>query len=59
MWKKGRGTTESARLGTGTIHQALSDHERTIQLDPDFAMGYGRVASDYCSTVQIGQANEY
>ena len=45
--------------GTGTIQQALLDHQRAIQLDPNFAMGYAGVASDYFSSGQIGRANEY
>ena len=51
------GTKEAS--GTGTVNQALLDHQRAIQLDPNFAMGYAGVASDYFSTGQIGRANEY
>ncbi len=51
------GNKESS--GTGTIQQALLDHQRAIQLDPNFAMGYAGVAGDYYSTGQIGRANEY
>jgi eukaryotic-like serine/threonine-protein kinase len=45
--------------GTGTIQQGLLDHQRAIQLDPNFAMGYAGVASDYFSSGQLGRANEY
>ena len=51
------GNKESS--GTGTIQQALLDHQRAIQLDPNFAMGYAGVAGDYYSSGQIGRANEY
>ena len=51
------GTKEG--MGTGTIQQALLDHQRAIQLDPNFAMGYAGVASDYYSSGQPGRANEY
>jgi eukaryotic-like serine/threonine-protein kinase len=45
--------------GTGTVNQALLDHQRAIQLDPNFAMGYVGVAGDYFYSLQPGRANEY
>jgi tetratricopeptide (TPR) repeat protein len=45
--------------GSGTNQQALLDHQRAIQLDPNFAMGYAGVANDYYSSGQIGRGYEY
>jgi eukaryotic-like serine/threonine-protein kinase len=38
---------------------ALPYHQRAIQLDPNFAMGYLAVGGDYASLGEIGRANEY
>ncbi len=38
---------------------ALPYHQRAIQLDPNFAMGYGVLGSDYFSRGELGRANEY
>ena len=38
---------------------ALPHHQRAIQLDPNFAMGYMAVGSEYFSLSQTGRANEY
>jgi serine/threonine protein kinase/tetratricopeptide (TPR) repeat protein len=38
---------------------ALPYHQRAIQLDPSFAMGYWVVASDYYSLGELGRASEY
>jgi serine/threonine protein kinase/tetratricopeptide (TPR) repeat protein len=38
---------------------ALPFHERAIQLDPNFAMGYEAVASDYYAKGEVGPASEY
>ncbi len=38
---------------------ALPFHERAIQLDPNFAMGYEAVASDYYAKGEVGRASEY
>jgi len=38
---------------------ALSYDQRAIQLDPNFAMGYAAVGSDYFSLGELGRANEY
>ncbi len=38
---------------------ALPYHQRAIQLDPNFAMGYGGVGNDYGSLVEPGRASEY
>ncbi|PYX15830.1 MAG: hypothetical protein DMG87_17905, partial [Acidobacteria bacterium] len=38
---------------------ALPYHQRAIQLDPNFAMGYLAVGGDYGSLGEIGRANEY
>jgi eukaryotic-like serine/threonine-protein kinase len=38
---------------------ALPEHQRAIQLDPNFAKGYGEVGGDYFSLGEPGRANEY
>jgi serine/threonine protein kinase/Tfp pilus assembly protein PilF len=38
---------------------ALPFHQRAIELDPNFAMGYRAVGSDYQSLGEVGRAGEY
>lgn len=38
---------------------ALPYHQRAIELDPNFAMGYGAVGDDYFSLNELGRASEY
>ena len=38
---------------------ALPYHQRAIELDPNFAMGYLSVAYDYSSLAEVGRADEY
>jgi len=38
---------------------ALPYHQRAIQLDPDFAIGYEQVGNDYYNVGELGRANEY
>ncbi len=38
---------------------ALPYHQRAIELDPNFAMGYASVGSDYQSLGELGRASEY
>jgi serine/threonine protein kinase/tetratricopeptide (TPR) repeat protein len=38
---------------------ALPYHQRAIQLDPNFAMGYGVVGNDYNGLEELGRASEY
>jgi eukaryotic-like serine/threonine-protein kinase len=38
---------------------ALVYDQRAIQLDPDFAMGYGAAANDYRALGELGRASEY
>ncbi len=38
---------------------ALPYHQRAIELDPNFAMGYGAVGDDYFSLSELGRASEY
>ena len=38
---------------------ALPYNQRAIQLDPNFAMGYRSVGTDYYSLGEVGRANEY
>ena len=38
---------------------ALPYHQRAIELDPNFAMGYSAVGSDYFSLGELGRASEY
>jgi eukaryotic-like serine/threonine-protein kinase len=37
----------------------LPYHQRAIQLDPNFAMGYGALGVDYYSLGELGRAREY
>jgi eukaryotic-like serine/threonine-protein kinase len=37
---------------------ALSDYQRAIQLDPNFAMGHWAVAAGYAGLGEVGRANE-
>jgi len=38
---------------------ALPYHQRAIELDPNFAMGYAAVGADYSSLGELGRASEY
>ena len=38
---------------------ALPYHQRAIELDPNFAMGYAVVGNDYFSLGELGRASEY
>jgi eukaryotic-like serine/threonine-protein kinase len=38
---------------------ALPDHQRAIQLDPNFAIAYAAVASDYYGMAELGRARDY
>ncbi len=38
---------------------ALAYHQRAIQLDPNFAMGYVAVGDDYATLGELGRASEY
>ena len=38
---------------------ALSDFQRAIQLDPNFAMAYGALGGQYSSLAQVGRGAEY
>ena len=38
---------------------ALTYHQRAIELDPNFAMGYAQVGNDYFSLSELGRASEY
>jgi serine/threonine protein kinase/tetratricopeptide (TPR) repeat protein len=38
---------------------ALPHHQRAIELDPNFALGYQGVGDDYYSMGQLGRANEF
>ena len=38
---------------------ALPYHQRAIELDPNFAMGYGAVGTDYTNLGELGRASEY
>jgi eukaryotic-like serine/threonine-protein kinase len=42
-----------------SIAAALPYHERAVQLDPNFAMGYRAVGNDYFSLGELGRASEY
>ena len=38
---------------------ALSYHQRAIELDPNFAMGYEKIGEDYFGLGELGRAREY
>ena len=38
---------------------ALPFYQRAVQLDPNFAMGYARVGTDYASLGELGRGREY
>jgi eukaryotic-like serine/threonine-protein kinase len=38
---------------------ALTDHQRAIQLDPNFAMGYEQVGNDYGDLGELARSSEY
>jgi eukaryotic-like serine/threonine-protein kinase len=38
---------------------ALPYHQRAVELDPSFAMGYRAVAADYYGMAEVGRASEY
>jgi tetratricopeptide (TPR) repeat protein len=42
-----------------SIAAALPYHQRAVQLDPNFAMGYRAVGNDYFSLGELGRASEY
>src|ERR1700690_1873993 len=51
-------------LGENAYHEkggaaALPYHQRAIELDPNFAMGYWAVGDDYFSLAEIWRASEY
>ncbi|HXZ40424.1 MAG TPA: protein kinase [Terriglobales bacterium] len=51
-------------LGEKASHESsasagLAQHQRAIQLDPTFAMGYEEVGNDYYSLGELGRASEY
>ncbi len=41
------------------IDAAVVYHQRAIQLDPNFAMGYNALAGNYASLGELGRASEY
>jgi eukaryotic-like serine/threonine-protein kinase len=41
------------------LTSAMTYHQRAIELDPNFAMGYLVVGYDYASLVEMGRADEY
>jgi eukaryotic-like serine/threonine-protein kinase len=49
---------EKAHREKGTA-AGLPYHQRAIELDPNFAMGYEEVGSDYYSLGQVGRGSEY
>jgi eukaryotic-like serine/threonine-protein kinase len=50
------GTIASGRQG---VAAALPLHQRAIELDPNFAMGYRVVGGDYYELGEVGRASEY
>jgi serine/threonine protein kinase len=47
------------KAGDKDTAASLPYHQRAIQLDPNFAMGYLAVGDDYSSLGEVGRANEY
>jgi eukaryotic-like serine/threonine-protein kinase len=41
------------------VAAALAYHQRAIELDPNFAMGYQKVGGDYYGMAELGRASEY
>src|SRR4029077_10172745 len=41
------------------VAAALPYHQRAIELDPNFAVGYNAVGTDYISLGELGRASEY
>ncbi len=41
------------------IAAAIPHHQRAIELDPNFAMGYEEVGSDYSTLGEVGRGGEY
>jgi len=41
------------------ISDALPYHQRAVELDPNFAMGYEEMGKDYSTLGEIGRASEY
>jgi tetratricopeptide (TPR) repeat protein len=50
------GTKASREKGSAA---ALPYHQRAIELDPNFAMGYNAVGSDYFSLGELGRGSDY
>jgi serine/threonine protein kinase/tetratricopeptide (TPR) repeat protein len=50
------GTKAGNEKGTAA---ALPYHQRAIELDPNFAMGYFAVGSDYSALGEVGRASDY
>jgi serine/threonine protein kinase/Tfp pilus assembly protein PilF len=46
-------------LGENGPTAALPDHQRAIELDPYFAMGYSAVGADYAILGEVGRSSEY
>jgi eukaryotic-like serine/threonine-protein kinase len=42
-----------------SISAALPYHQRAVELDPNFAMGYEEMGKDYLTLGEIGRASEY
>ena len=47
------------KAGDKDTAASLPYHQRAIQLDPNFAMGYLAVGNDYASLGEVGRASEY
>jgi serine/threonine protein kinase/tetratricopeptide (TPR) repeat protein len=41
------------------VAEALPHHQRAVQLDPKFALGYHAVGTDYLAIGELGRAGEY
>jgi len=48
-----------AQYEKGDYTKALPYHQRAIELDPNFAMGYNDLGDDYYTLGRIGRAREY
>ena len=46
-------------FGEAGSSAAMTDHQRAIQLDPSFAMGYEQLGNDYIGLAELGRASDY
>src|SRR5262249_31799314 len=45
--------------GESSSSSALPHHQRAVELDPNFAMGYAAVGGDYLAMGEVGRGSDY